>query len=167
MRIGLLSSTLTTIIQHREYVTVQYLHLCTKLDIVSQKFFILPKGCLSHSHSCSYILITSCILCYPATQIFKSSHLLQRHVVQYYTPLHSLRFCRSIHNHHFCLFYIDLHSIGYALHVLFSLSTIFCIFFLLSATNTASSAYLRSVILTPPNLIPSTFFMAFFIINSL
>src|SRR2546425_13115092 len=88
------SSTLTTIIQHREYVTVQYLHLCNKLDIASQKFFILPKSRLSHSHSCSYILITSCILCYPATQLFKTSHLLQRHIVQCYTLLHPLRFCQ-------------------------------------------------------------------------
>src|SRR5437867_13102647 len=126
MRIGLLSSTLTTIIQHREYVTVQYLHLCTKLDIVSQKFFILPKGCLSHSHSCSYILITSCILCYPATQIFKSSHLLQRHVVQCYTPLHSFGFAVPFIIITFVFF--TLISIPYALHVLFSLSTIFCIF---------------------------------------
>src|SRR3989442_441082 len=58
-------------------------------------------------------------------------------------------------------------SIPYTLHVLFSLSIIFCIFFLLSATKTASSAYLRSVILIPLNLIPSTFSMASFIINSL
>src|SRR5437899_1880262 len=63
--------------------------------------------------------------------------------------------------------FFTLISIPYALHVLFSLSTIFCIFFLLSDTNTASSAYLRSVILTPLNLIPSIFSMASFIINSL
>src|SRR3989441_600552 len=63
--------------------------------------------------------------------------------------------------------FFTLISIPYALHVLCSLSIIFCFLFLLSATNTSSSAYLRSVILTPPNLIPSTFFMASFIINSL
>src|SRR2546425_77830 len=39
--------------------------------------------------------------------------------------------------------------------------------FLLYATNTASSAYLRYVILIPLNLIPSTFSMTSFIINSL
>src|SRR3989442_2621941 len=37
-------------------------------------------------------------LCYPATYIFKTSHLLQRHCVQRYTLLHPLRFCRSIYN---------------------------------------------------------------------
>src|SRR3989442_15933773 len=61
------SPTLTPIIQHREYITVQYLHFCTKPDINSHLFFILPKSCLSHFHSCSYILLASCILCCPAT----------------------------------------------------------------------------------------------------
>src|SRR6267154_6531284 len=65
------------------------------------------------------------------------------------------------------LVFLTLISIPYSLHVLFSLSIIFCIFFLLSATNTASSAYLRSVILIPLNLMPSTSSMASFIINSL
>src|SRR5438876_2390724 len=40
-------------------------------------------------------------------------------------------------------------------------------FFLLSATNTASSAYIKSVTLTPLNFIPSSFSKASFIINSL
>src|SRR6266403_3443403 len=83
-------------------------------------------------------------------------------VVQCYKPLHPLRFCRSIHNHHFCLFYIDLHSIRLACCIYHLLH-----FFLFSATNTASSAYLRFVIFTPPNPIPSTPSMASCIINSL
>src|SRR2546425_6930984 len=65
------------------------------------------------------------------------------------------------------LVFLTLISIPYALHVSFSLSIIFCMFFLLSATNTASSAYLKSVILTPLNLLPSSFSKASFIINSL
>src|SRR3989442_628777 len=63
--------------------------------------------------------------------------------------------------------FFTLISIPYALHVVFNLSIIVCIFLLFSATNTASSEYLRFVILTPPNLIPSTPSMASCIINSL
>src|SRR6267154_6263873 len=65
------------------------------------------------------------------------------------------------------LVFLTLISIPYSLHALLSLSIIICIFFLLSATNTASSAYLSSVILIPLNLIPSTFSMASCIIHSL
>src|SRR5688572_28290120 len=43
--------------------------------------------------------------------------------------------------------FLTLISMPYSLQVSFSLSIIFCNFFLLSATNTASSAYLKSVIL--------------------
>src|SRR5206468_1833059 len=34
---------LKSIIQYREYITVQYLHICTKLDIASHWVFILLK----------------------------------------------------------------------------------------------------------------------------
>src|SRR6267154_2366017 len=54
------------------------------------------------------------------------------------------------------LVFLSLISIPYSLHALLSLSIIIFIFFLLSATNTVSSAYLRSVILIPLNLMPST-----------
>src|SRR6059036_2895657 len=63
--------------------------------------------------------------------------------------------------------FFTLISIPYALHVVLNLSIIFCIFLLLSATNTASSAYLRFVIFTPPNPIPSTPSKASRIVNSL
>src|SRR2546425_95839 len=63
--------------------------------------------------------------------------------------------------------FFTLISIPYSWHVVLNLSIIFCIFFLFSATNTASSAYLRFVIFTPPNPIPSTPSMASCIINSL
>src|SRR3989441_10988323 len=42
--------------------------------------------------------------------------------------------------------FFTLISIPYSLHVVLNLSIIFCLFFLFSATNTASSAYLRFVI---------------------
>src|SRR6059036_1305731 len=61
------SPSLTPIIQYREHVTVQYLHLCTKPDIASHQLLILPKSRFSHSNSCSNIFVASCILCYPAT----------------------------------------------------------------------------------------------------
>src|SRR3989441_2856695 len=63
--------------------------------------------------------------------------------------------------------FFTLISIPYALHVVLNLSIIFCIFSLFSATNTASSAYLKFVRFTPPKLIPSTPSMASCIINSL
>src|SRR5213083_2175867 len=41
------SPTLTTIIQYREYITVQYLHICTKLDIASQSSLFCQKAALA------------------------------------------------------------------------------------------------------------------------
>src|SRR6267154_965495 len=35
---------------------------------------LCQKDRFSHSHSCSYILLASCIPCYPANNIFKTSH---------------------------------------------------------------------------------------------
>src|SRR5688572_2696933 len=73
--------TLTPITSYREHIAVENLQLCAQADIPSHYFFVLPKSRSSHSYSCSYILLTPCILRYPTAQIFKSGHLLQRHTV--------------------------------------------------------------------------------------
>src|SRR6267154_1671952 len=57
------------------------------------------------------------------------------------------------------LVFLTFISIPYALHVSLNLSIVFCIFFILSATNTASLAYLKSVTFIPLKATPSIHFI--------
>src|ERR687891_370491 len=58
-------------------------------------------------------------------------------------------------------------AIPYTLQVSLNLSIIFCSFFFVSATDTASSAYLKFVMLLPLKFIPFLFSNASVIMNSL
>src|SRR6188474_1587959 len=64
-------STLTPVTSYREHIAVKNLQLCAQTDVPSQYFFALPECSSSHSHSCSYILLTPCIFLYPTAQILK------------------------------------------------------------------------------------------------
>src|SRR6266403_1734074 len=116
----------------------------------------------------TYPLISSSLL---ASSVIQLPRYLKRDTCSKGTPSNTIHRCISFG---FAVPFIiitfvffTLISIPYSLHVVLNLSIIFCIFFLFSATNTASSAYLRFVIFTPPNPIPSTPSMASCIINSL
>src|SRR5688572_13726910 len=53
--------TFTPVASYREHIAVENLQLYAQADIPSHYFFVLPKSSSSHSHSCSYILLTPCI----------------------------------------------------------------------------------------------------------
>src|SRR5207247_6718734 len=113
-------------------------------------------------------LISSSLL---ASSVIQLPRYLKRDTCSKGTPSNSIHRCIPFG---FAVLFIiitfvffTLISIPYSLHFVLNLSIIFCIFFLFSATNTASSAHLRFVIFTPPNPIPSTPSMASCIINSL
>src|SRR5688572_12519757 len=73
--------TLTPVTSYREHIAVENLRLCAQTDVPSHYFFVLPECSSSHSHSCSYILLTPCFFRYPTAKIFKLSHLLQLHTI--------------------------------------------------------------------------------------
>src|SRR5437867_5470839 len=104
------SPALTTIIQYREYITVQYLSififvLSLILLLISSLF--CQKAALAIT---TLALISSSLL---ASSVIQLPRYLKRDTCFKDTLFNVINrcipfdFCRSIHNHHFSLFYID------------------------------------------------------------
>src|SRR5206468_474980 len=159
------SPTLTPIIQYREYVTVQYLMFVLSLILLLISSLFCQKAALAIP---TIALISSSLL---ASSVIQLPRYLKLDICSKGTLFNVINRCIpfgfAVPLIIITFVFFTLISISYALHVVLNLSIIICIFSLFSAINTASSAYLRFVIFTPPNLIPSTPSMASCIINSL
>src|SRR5688572_30464687 len=157
--------TLTPVASYREHIAVENLQLCAQADIPSHYFFVCQKAALAIP---TLALISSSHL---ASSDIQLPRYLNRVTCSNGTPSRVRHACDPFPTlsppNTITFVFLTLISMPYSLQVSFSLSIIFCNFFLLSATNTASSAYLKSVILNPPKLMPSIPSIASLIMNSL